>query len=662
MIFVPLTVRFSAAFYAARMLLLLGGAFVLVASLRSLIHARAHLHEVEDESFKRAGRIRAVWEIASYAARPDGDRFDTILGIATAAMRPGMRMFGSISHLDGEKIVFDATSWRGSTSDPGGFASTVYAGASFPRGALLQNTLEAAGRTMAWDDIGQAGDVGALQHTVGLRSFIGTPVVIGRRTYFLAFASPEAMTAEPFENDDLAYVDVVASFVASGFTQQQQFERIQFQIEHDALTGLANRVQFRKAVREEIERDRAFTLAFVDLDEFRRVNERHGHQIGDEVLVEVAAALGAVCPDDFIARMSADEYGVLLRHAGPPEQTASELQRYADVFLAAFHTGDRYGTQLLTIGASIGAARFPLDGATAEDLMRKADVALDSVKASGGSGIRIFDAPMETGLAELHLRVAEFSDAIVLDQLAVVYQPTFDLATREITGAEALVRWDHPERGPLPPAEFVDFAERNGLIAALSRWVFRRVVRDLASTNALPAGVRVYINVAAHMLTDIAFITELNEALRTNERLADQLGIEITETAAMEDVERAMHTIDLVRKWGISVAIDDFGTGYSSLAYLKQLHVDVLKIDRSFVVGLPGDERDAAVAEMLLHIAERFGYVTLAEGIETEGQARWLVDHGCTYGQGFLVAVPMSFDGFLARLSLSISLPLLLGR
>jgi len=633
----PLAPRFSTAFYAAHALLVLGGLFVLVAALRTLVLARVRLREVENESFKRAGRIRAVWEIARFTALPDGDTYDTLLGIATAAMRPGMPMFGTLSHLVDDDIVIDAS-------------EMLSAGASFPRASMLENRLVTAGRTMAWDDLNRSYGIERLVNADELRSFIGTAVTIGGQTYFLAFASPEPMLIEPFVDDDLAYVDVVASFFASSFTQHHQFERIQFQIEHDALTGLKNRVQFRKAVRDEIRAGRAFTLAFLDLDGFRHLNARYGHQIGDEVLVEVAVALGSVCTGDLIARMSADEYGLLLRNARPPEQTPGELERYADLFTTPFQTGDREGTQLLSIGASIGAARYPLDGSTAEDIMLKADIALKVAKNRGGSCTMIFDAPMGAVLEESDLRVAELSNAISQDQLALVYQPTFDLATREITGAEALVRWDHPERGRLPPSEFIDFAERNGLIPPLTRWVFRRVVRDLSRAPLLPPGARVYFNVSALMLDDIGFITEINETLRRDAKLVARLGIEVTETAAMENVERSMNTIDLFRSWGLTVAIDDFGTGYSSLSYLKRLRIDVVKIDRSFISGLPDDERDTVVAEMLLEIIKRFGFATLAEGIETEAQATWLLEHGCRYGQGYLVARPASFDVMLERM------------
>jgi EAL domain-containing protein (putative c-di-GMP-specific phosphodiesterase class I) len=234
--------------------------------------------------------------------------------------------------------------------------------------------------------------------------------------------------------------------------------------------------------------------------------------------------------------------------------------------------------------------------------------------------------------------VAELAEAIASDQLVLAYQPTFDLATRAIVGAEALVRWDHPVRGRLPPSEFIELAERNGLIGDLSTWVCGRAARDLMSVSAFPPGFRVYINVAAQLLHDIPFISIMQDALQSTPRLADRLGIEVTETAAMQNVDFSMNTLDLFRSWGLTVAIDDFGTGYSSLSYLKHLTVDVVKIDRSFIMGLPGDERDCAITQMLLHMTERFGYASLAEGIETEGQLEWLLEHGCKFGQGYLIA------------------------
>ncbi len=645
--------RYTALFYAGKLLLMGGTLAVLISAVQTLVASRVRLShvewalsKVELESERRAGRIRAVWKIASHVA-PDRDRFSAILAIATEALRPGLPTLGLLSHLEGETIVVDTIAWSGPDKTIPG-SDYLYPGSVMPFERSLQSLLTAEGSTLAWDDLEFINGRGLLCEGAGWCSYIGTPVSIARRTYFVTFALQEPTTALPFAEDDIAYVDVVASFFSNRFTEQQQFERIQFQVEHDALTGLENRVQFRKAVREEIHNSDPFAIAIVDLDGFRHINEQEGHQIGDEVLVEVASGLSSIAQGDLVARLSGDEFGILLRGARPPAVPAA-LERYADLFKAPFHTGDRTGTHTLGIGASIGSARFPDHGRSVEELMRRADVALEVAKARGGSLTMQFDRPMEAILKETHLRVVELTAAIADDQLALVYQPTFDLASRRVVGAEALVRWDHPERGRILPGEFIDFAEQNGLIGALSEWVFRRLVRDLSSAP-LPAGVRVYFNLSARMLDDIAFITALNESLRAVPKLLDHIGVEVTESAAMQNVERSMHTIDLFRRWGLTVAIDDFGTGYSSLAYLKQLTVDMIKLDRSFVTGLPGDERDCALADMLLQITDRFGFATLAEGIETEDQASWLLEHGCRFGQGYLISKPRPFDELLDRL------------
>lgn len=618
---------YSAAFYAGRISLLLGASFVFFAAVQTLASARMRLREtewklsrVEGESAKRAARIRALWSITSNAALSQQERFNVVLETATAALRPGKPMFGCLTHLDEETIVVDSTSWM-SVQSAAKLTDRVYPGARFPLENTMQSIIFAEQCTKAWDDLSCVTDgTGMVCDRLGWRSFIGTPVSIGRQTHFLTFTSPETMLDEPFAEDDVAYVEVVASFFGSGFSQQMQFERIQFQIEHDALTGLENRVQFRKAIREEIAGGEPFTVAFVDLDGFRHVNEQQGHQLGDEILVEVAAALASVEKTNLVARMGGDEFGVLMRGTGTAEQMRTAAGRYAACFQSPFHTGDRLGTQLLRVGASIGAARFPVDGRLAEDLMLRADAALSAAKGRGGSSTQLFDAATGALMDEMHIRVVELADAIAGDQLALVYQPTVDLATRRIVGAEALVRWDHPARGRLLPAEFIGLAERNELITPLSRWVLARLMRDLARAADLPKDFRIYFNLSAQTLNDVPFV---------------------------ENVEGSMHTIDLFRRWGLFVAIDDFGTGHSSLSYLKQLTVDVIKIDRSFVTGLPQDDGDASIAELLLRITDRFGFTTLAEGIETEGQAAWLLAHGCRVGQGYLFAKPCPYDELL---------------
>ncbi len=649
----------SVAYFTSRLLLVLSEGAVLGGTVWSLADSRAKLlgveralSLVEGHAAKRAARIRALWQIAYEPEEIDHKSFRHMLLVACSTIRPDRKFFGSLTHLEGDRIVVDASVRSAEDWNDLGLPEMSAPGVSIPFADSLLGILASEGAPCAWDDLDAVPQPLAIRDRFGWHSFIGAPITVGKRTYFLSFGSDRTTTDEPFAEDDIAYVDVVASFFAARLAAQRQFEQIRFEVEHDALTGLENRVQFRAAVREEIAAGRPFAIAFINLDGFRHVNGRDGHHVGDEVLVEVARALKIVAGGDLVARMSADEFGILLHGVVSRRDASAAIERYAKLFMEPFRVGTHRGFRLVTVRASGGAARFPKDATSGEELMRRASVALDIAKNRGGSTTMVFEPAMEGVLNESRGRFDELSAAIALDQLALVYQPTFDLKTRRIVGAEALVRWDHPERGRLAPSEFVSFAERNGLIGPLSRWVFERAVRDIASAD-LPKGFRIYLNAAAQMLDDIPFIAKVNEVLRAKPELAGHLGVEVTETAAMQNVERSMYSIELFRRWGMSVAIDDFGTGYSSLSYLKQLTVDLVKIDRSFVAGLPGDERDAALTEMLLNITERFGFETLAEGIETEAQAEWLLEHGCHFGQGYLIARPDSFEVLLARIGIS---------
>jgi len=650
--------RYDILFYCGRILVLIGASLVLVAAERSLMASRLRMVEmewtlgrVEGESRKRAGRVRAVWQIASYPEKSDIEDFGAILEIAAAALRPGKPFVGLLCHIEDGLLTIDATSSSAFGSSPVA-ERALYPGATFPQERTMAHLLRHEDHARAWNDFQSTAKSSLVAEELGFRSFIGAPIASPHGRYFVTFTSPEATEDEPYGEDDLAYVEVVASFFARRFQQQHQIDRIQFHLQHDALTGLLNRLHFRTAARDAIRRGKPFAIALLDLDGFRHVNERDGHEIGDELLVEVGAALSGVANGDAIARMSSDEFGIIIYGGVSVPALEVSTARYAEVFHEPFSAGHRPGSPPMTIGACIGAARFPDDGKSPEDLLRRADVALDVAKKRGPSSAIVFDAAMESIAERARARVAELTEAIASDQLALVYQPTFDLATRAIIGAEALVRWDHPVRGRLLPAEFIELAERTGLIAPLTRWVCDRVVRDLSSISVPPAGFRVYFNVAAQQLEDVAFISHLREQLQSNPRLMGHLGIEVTETVVMESIERSMSTLDLFRSWGLTVAIDDFGTGYSSLSYLKRLTVDIIKIDRSFVMGVPGDDRDCAITEMLLRMTARFGYSALAEGIETEEQLSWLREHGCRFGQGYLIARPEPFKKLLDRLNL----------
>jgi diguanylate cyclase (GGDEF)-like protein len=639
------------AWFAAGVLAISGSSFVLVGrlslfmqSLKRLSAAEREMIEAATQSAKNATRIRAIWRIATSDAQSDADHASAILEIATANIRPGKPIFGYLSHLDRETIVVDATAASGDFDELLLSYKSVFQGHMFPIGQSIQSVLADEGHTMVWNDLEFARTAGTICAQARWRSLIGTPIDIGTRRHFLIFASPESMAHEPFAEDDVAFVDVTASHFTSRFYQQDQLARLRYQMGHDALTGLVNRNEFLKSVRMAALEGTPFGIALIDLDRFRDINESAGHLIGDEILVEVAATLASVDERDLVARLGSDDFAVLLYAEASEEALATRLDAYTQMFRKPFHTGDRDGARFMVVASSLGAALYPRDAATPDDLIHRADVALDVAKERGGSMAIIFAPDMEVIARARHDQIEEMIEGFGRDEFVLEYQPTFEIATRHIIGAEALIRWNHPLRGRLMPAGFIPFAERNGLINLLSRWVLARVARDLGS-EVLPAAFRCYFNLPARLLDDTTFVRELEEQLTTLPGLASHLGIELTESEAMQDVEKAIQSLHMMRRLGLRVAIDDFGTGHSSMAYLKRLPIDIVKIDRSFIGGLPADPKDRALAEMFLRLTKQLNFVSLAEGIETE--SRWLSDNGCLLGQGYLFAKALPLQQLL---------------
>ena len=648
--------RFSMSFYCSRALQFTASLFVLDGVLQSTVLAhrstRSTLSGVERESTKRAARITALWQIGAAQDLPDEPqaRFARMLEIAAEAIRPGRPFVASLSHLDRGALVFDAVvGLNAEPADP--MAHVVRSRAELPLASTFQSVLYADGVTKAWDDI-QHSTVATAQvaRHLGTRAIIGSPLQIGRHTHFIVFSSPEPMARDPFDQSDIAYLDVVASLFSSTFTQIDQVGRLRFQMEHDSLTGLKNRVEFRKSVRLQIATGIPFVVAIANLDDFRLVNEVNGQMIADEVLVEISVALNGVNSADLVARLSGDEFGILIHHIGDAKGLAGALASYEEPFRRPFHTGDRDGTRMLSVGACLGAARFPNDGQSPEELVHAAGVALHVAKDHGHGSTVLYERAMEHHIDQRRTASTDIANAIVKDELRLVYQPSFDLMTRTIIGAEALVRWDHPEKGEIEPAHFIPVAEKYGVISDISRWVLRRLLRDLGR-HELPPGFRCYFNLSTQDLENASLLGTLTEAIALRPALSQMLGVEITETGVMKNIDRSCLILEQIRLLGVRVAIDDFGTGHSSLSYLKQLSVDVIKIDRSFVTGLPGSNADAALTDSMIGLCKRLNLLTLAEGIETEEQRAWLLKSGCNYGQGYLVSRPVSFDELLTQIA-----------
>ncbi|QIG43684.1 EAL domain-containing protein [Nocardioides anomalus] len=419
---------------------------------------------------------------------------------------------------------------------------------------------------------------------------------------------------------------------------------------HDSLTGLANRQLFTDRLDHALSRrsgsPRPLAVLFVDLDDFKHVNDSLGHATGDELLVAVAARIAAgVRPGDTAARLGGDEFAVLLEDTDLT--TASQLAHRLLVAVAEPVTLDGHTH---TVRASVGLAEAVPGEEDGAATMRHADVAMYAAKERGKGGLAVYDsAAHERALETLTLR-RELEAAVDDGALALHYQPTVDLATGAVTGFEALVRWPHPTRGVVPPLEFIPLAEQTGLIVRLGTWVLRTAVRDAASLQSSTHRPSVAVNVSARQLVHPGFVTLVRSALADSGLAPDRLTLEVTETALLSDVEAGVTALTTLRRQGVRVAIDDFGTGYSSLSHLARLPVDVLKVDKSFVDRLEHD-RDDALVSAILAMSRALRLTSVAEGVEDPGQADWLREAGCALGQGYLWSRPVELETARALLA-----------
>jgi diguanylate cyclase (GGDEF)-like protein/PAS domain S-box-containing protein len=420
-------------------------------------------------------------------------------------------------------------------------------------------------------------------------------------------------------------------------------EQLTKQAFFDDLTGLANRQLFHDRLSHALQPRPgsvpSHMLLFCDLDDFKHVNDSLGHSHGDRLLAEVGARISAtVRPGDTAARLGGDEFAILMENAGPDaaRTCAEELLRV----LAEPLVLDGVSS---TVHASIGLAGAVAGQVTPEDAMRNADVAMYWAKDRGKSTIASYDKTLHAeALDRLSLR-SELDLALKSDQLVLHFQPTVDLQTGALSGFEALVRWQHPERGLLPPGRFVPMAEQTGQILALGTWVLREACRAAAAMGDGPTAPGMAVNIAARQLADAGFVDEVLMTLAATGLDPTRLTLEITESVVLDEMGIVTLRLAALRARGVQIAIDDFGTGYSSLAYLSELPIDVIKIDKSFIDRVTHDMHTASVTEAVIQVSRKLGISTVAEGVEQPSQLSWLRRMQCTTGQGFLWSRPVPF-------------------
>ena len=410
---------------------------------------------------------------------------------------------------------------------------------------------------------------------------------------------------------------------------------------YDSLTDLPNRTLFNQRVEQALrEAHPGGALLLLDLDRFKDVNDTFGHEVGDLLLEEVAVRLrAAVRAEDTVARLGGDEFAVLVQHAD--ERLARSLVERLQVSLTAPVI---LGGQALNVGASVGIARFPADGTDAATLLRRADIAMYAAKRSAGS-VEAYRADQEDEGGRRLVLMAELGEAIEGGQLSLVFQPQVDARTGAVLGAEALLRWTHPQRGDVPPGEFIPVVERTGVIRRLSRWVLDAALAQAREWGDRGHDLPVSVNVSARDLADPGLAAEIAELLGRHGVPAQQLTIEVTESGLVADERRAVETVAQLRALGLRVSIDDFGTGYSSIAYLNRLGAHEVKIDRSFVQG-GRDPSCEAIVRASVELGHALGLEIVAEGVEDAPTGEWLRAIGCDRLQGYFIARPLTAEAF----------------
>ncbi|MGY2296287.1 phosphodiesterase DibA [Pseudomonas yamanorum] len=412
---------------------------------------------------------------------------------------------------------------------------------------------------------------------------------------------------------------------------------------HDPLTDLPNRLLFtdraEQALASAQAHKRGCALLLLDLDHFKIINDSLGHNVGDQLLKTVGERLqGLFGPGVTLARLGGDEFAVLAESCPQLVQAAALAQRILDAMKEPFI----FDGHQLFISASIGISLFPSDALSAEQLLRNADSALFKAKSAGREGYALYTEEL-TAHAQHRVEMAgELRRALEQRELRVYYQPVHELQNSRLIGVEALVRWQHPERGLVPPGDFIPIAERTGLIADIDAWVMDQACRQMCQWLADGAPLTfLAVNVSSRLFARRELYDQVAKVLHDTGLDPAFLELEVTESAVMEDPEVALEQMHRLRELGLRLAIDDFGTGYSSLLRLKRLPVQKLKIDQGFVAGLPWDEDDAAIVRVVIALAQSMGMQVHAEGIEQVDQARFLLDQQCNLGQGYWFGRPM---------------------
>jgi len=419
----------------------------------------------------------------------------------------------------------------------------------------------------------------------------------------------------------------------------------------DSLTGLANRVLFRDRLEQVLKGMQrtgvSAALLYLDLDEFKRINDSMGHDVGDAVLMKVAETLRqCVRYQDTVARMGGDEFVILLTDIDGMSGASAVARKIMEAMSEPVHL---LKNEIL-ISPSIGITLAPMDSLNADILLKNADMAMYKAKSSGRNNYQFFTEEMNTQIVD-HLQIEnDLRQALERDELYIKYQPKCDIKTKKLVGVEALIRWNHSTKGELSPEYFIPIAETAGLMVKLGKWVLRTACKEMKKVEQQGLNdIELAVNLSTRQFRDPDLIETIQNVLAETSFKALKLELEITETTLMEQIDHAVELLDQIKALGISLTIDDFGTGYSSLNYLKRLPIDTLKIDKAFITDIPNDNDDMEISAAVIAMAHKLGLTVVAEGVSTKEQWAFLEKNKCDIAQGYLMGKPMLTDDLLKK-------------
>jgi diguanylate cyclase (GGDEF)-like protein/PAS domain S-box-containing protein len=481
----------------------------------------------------------------------------------------------------------------------------------------------------------------------------GMSVVLGARRSPCGVLAVYATEQRSFTEEELGFLHSIAHVLAEAIIRQRADEEIRHQALHDALTGLPNRTLLLERFQQWLARAQrtgaSATLLFIDVDNFKLINDGLGHAIGDQLLLGLAERLQrAVRPGDTVSRVGGDEFVVLCEEAATERQAVEIANRITEATDRPFKLGGREQHVAISIGIALAD-----EGADPAAVIQDADAAMYRAKELGGARHELFDAAMRS----LSLQRIELEDeirrALEHGEFRNAYQPLMRAESDQPVGVETLVRWEHPERGTLSPAEFIPVAEDTGLIVAIGRQVLTEACRQAVEWGELSpaaAQLEVAVNLSPRQVADAGLVEDVARILEMTGLDPARLSLEITETAIINDATTARATLDRLKALGVRLVLDDFGTGYSSLSHAKHFPIDTLKIDRSFVDGLGSDVEDSAIVAAVISMGRALGLMVVAEGVETQAQADQLWSLGCPLAQGYHFARPLAADAMTAML------------